>query len=586
MTASLNLFRLSALAASCLTLISCGGNDTPAVIANASDVAGTGTPAAYSAKFYETLARKSASWGWIVGEGNQINLPDAAPRHLRYGHPDAGWHYRTTYNDNVGIACTTEWFRADPAPGYSKYCEMYSDNGDIALAATSAPTAAPTPTVNLSTSWRWIADSDRAFSFPGQTKSVRYGRGGNDNRWAEKVVTDGGYCTSWFMGSDPAPGFQKYCEVNDDASVANVVAAAPAPAPAPAPEPPRESPPSQAPAPSGATVNAFFSGHSLFDNPLANNVEAIAASLGRQTLWNQQIVLGSPIRYRTRGNDSNDNSFPGYRYGKNRNGEGLDVLNELRNPQTINGQRYQALVLTERHDLAPTLQWEDTVINARHMHERLIEGNSQATSYLSHSWLDVYNKGDPSAWISYERAAAKAWQCTATRVNVSLANEGRSDRMQYMPSGLALAYLVERATQGTVDGITRGSNFETVNMLFRDAVHMNDLGSYYMALVTYASIHRQSPAGAWAPAGVTAAQARSLQDIAWTAVSSYYNNPASPSMASCSQFMRDDFCTRNANYRNVPSSASSCVAFFSAARNPFEFNAGSDRSYWAPAPNR
>jgi hypothetical protein len=333
-------------------------------------------------------------------------------------------------------------------------------------------------------------------------------------------------------------------------------------------------------------VNAFFSGHSLFDNPLANNVEAIAASLGRQTLWNQQIVLGSPIRARTRGNDSTDNSFPGYRFGKNRDGQGLDTLYELRNPQTINGQRYQALILTERHDLMPTLQYEDTVINARHMHERLIEGNPQGTTYLSHSWLDIYDKNNPAAFIAYERAAATAWQCTAQRINVSLANEGRSDRVQYMPSGLALAYLVERSTQGYVDGITRGSSAETVNMYFRDAVHMNDLGSYYMALVTYASIHRQSPAGAWAPAGVTAAQARSLQDIAWQAVSSYYNSPASPSMASCSQFMRDDFCARNANYRGVPSSANSCISYFSSANNPFDFNAATDRNVWAPAPTR
>jgi hypothetical protein len=319
---------------------------------------------------------------------------------------------------------------------------------------------------------------------------------------------------------------------------------------------------------------------------LANNVEAIAASLGRQTNWNQQIALGSPIRYRTRGNDSNDNSFPGYRNGKNRNGDGLDVLQELRNPQTINGQRYQALVLMERHDLAPTLQFEDTVINARHMHERLIEGNAQGTTYLTHAWLDIYDKNNPAAFIAYERAAATVWQCAAARVNLSLAHEGRSDRMQHMPTGLALAYLLERATQGYVEGITRGSNTETANMIFVDAVHMNALGSYYMALVTYASIHRQSPVGAWAPAGVTAAQARSLQDIAWTAVSSYYNNPAAPSMASCAQFMRDDFCVRNANQRSVPNSAGSCVRYFGSASHPFEFNAATDRNYWAPAPTR
>jgi hypothetical protein len=633
MTASLNLFRLSALAASCLTLISCGGNDSP----NTAQSAASGATVTYDAKFYEAAARKASSWVWITSEGNMVALPDTSARHLRYGHPDAGWHYRTTYNDNVGIGCTTEWFRADPAPGLAKFCEVLNDGEPVSVAPVTTTTeAAPAVTsasvVELSNTWRWMTEEGRSFSFPGQTKVIRYGRGGEASTWATKVVTDGGYCSVDFMGSDPSPGFRKYCEVNDDPSASSEaftavlvptaaldLAAAPAPAPeqapaaaapapeqaptpapsapAPAPEqappppppPPPAAPeptPSPAPAPTGGTVNAFFSGHSLFDNPLANNVEAIAASLGRQTSWNQQIVLGSPIRYRTRGNDSNDNGFPGYRFGKNRDGEGMDVVNELRNPQTINGQRYQALILTERHDLVPTLQYEDTVINARHMHERLIEGNAQGTTYLSHSWLDIYDKNNPGAFVAYERAAAKVWQCTAARVNVSLANEGRRDRMQYMPSGLALAYLVERSTQGFVDGITRGSSVETVNMFFRDAVHMNDLGAYYMALVTYASIHRQSPAGAWAPAGVSATQARSLQDIAWTAVSSYYNNPETPSMASCSQFMRDDFCARNANHRGVPGSADSCIGFFSASRNPFDFNAATDRNIWAPAPTR
>jgi hypothetical protein len=334
---------------------------------------------------------------------------------------------------------------------------------------------------------------------------------------------------------------------------------------------------------SSGSVNVFVSGHSLTDNPLPDDTAAIAASLGKSTLWNQQNALGSPIRARTRGLNESDPSFGGYRSGKNRDGFNMDVASELRNPQTLSGQRYNALVITERHDIASTLQYEDTVRYARHFHDRLVDGNSAATTYLYHSWYDV-NKSNPAPWLAHERSAATAWQCVAGRINLGLANEGRSDRVSYMPAGLALTQLVERATQGYVDGITGSSVPETMNRLFTDNVHLTRLGSYYMSLVTFATLYKSPPTGAWAPAGVSAAQARSLQDIAWAAVSGYEANPANPSMDACQAHMRDSFCSAFYNYSfiNRPSAAASCVAHFSKQSNdnPFFFNPASDRNYW------
>ena len=78
-----------------------------------------------------------------------------------------------------------------------------------------------------------------------------------------------------------------------------------------------------------------------------------------------------------------------------------------------------------------------------------------------------------------------------------------------MPSGLALVNLVERATQGYVDGVTGSSTMETMNRLFQDDVHLTRMGTYYMSLVNYASVFRTSPIGAWAP-GELSAQAAHL----------------------------------------------------------------------------
>lgn len=329
----------------------------------------------------------------------------------------------------------------------------------------------------------------------------------------------------------------------------------------------------------------FFSGHSLIDWPLPQNYASIASSLGRASEWNEQNIIGSPIRVRTRGMWIDDPAFGGYRTGRNRYGWNMDVVSELRTPQTIGGRRYDAMVLAERHDLPMTLQWEDTVRYTRHFHDRLIAGNPSATTYLYHAWLDVSDKSNPRRWIDYERTAATAWQCVASRINLSLANEGRADRVQYMPAALALAHLVEQSTQGHVEGISAGSVPATMAQLFRDNVHLTPLGQYYMSLVSFASVHRVSPVGAWVPPEVSAVQAQSLQSMAWGVVSAYYASQPQPSMATCQSAMRDLVCPAFFSYTGLAGQAS-CQALYAtqASSNPFYFNAGSDRSYWFPVP--
>jgi hypothetical protein len=325
----------------------------------------------------------------------------------------------------------------------------------------------------------------------------------------------------------------------------------------------------------------MISGHSLTDDPLGPFMASIAQSLSTPLAWNQQIVLGSPIRVRSRGNNSSDESFAGYRTGKNRDGaNGLNVAAEL------SGQRYDALVLAERHDLVNVLMWEDTVRYSRHFQDRLAAGNGRGNTYLYHAWLNVSDKDNPSAWIAYERAAAPAWQCVAARVNQSLAGAGRADRMAYLPAGLALASLVEQATRGGVAGISGGSTRQTMDRLFSDNVHLTPTGAYYMALVTYASVYRRSPVGAWSPSELTSEQARSLQQVAWQSVSSHYNSASTPSMSQCQAVMREQYCSAFGAYTGDSGMVNGCIGRFSTQSqdNPFYYNAATDAAYWFPAP--
>lgn len=142
----------------------------------------------------------------------------------------------------------------------------------------------------------------------------------------------------------------------------------------------------------GGPVNLFYSGHSLLDQDQAAAVSGIAQSLGRTSDWNQQVILGSPVRYRTRGADTGVSTFPGYSTGTNRDGSNMNVVSELRNPSrpaSMVGQKYQGMVLTERHDLPSALVGEDTIRDARHYHDQLVAGDPAAITYLYQSWYDI-----------------------------------------------------------------------------------------------------------------------------------------------------------------------------------------------------
>ncbi|MBW0171168.1 MAG: hypothetical protein KXJ61_13190 [Hydrogenophaga sp.] len=328
-------------------------------------------------------------------------------------------------------------------------------------------------------------------------------------------------------------------------------------------------------------LRLFVSGHSLTDNPIADDIVRIAASQGTEARYNQQILLGSTIKARTHG----QGNWSGYRQGKNRVGSNTDVIAELRSGKAIGGDRYGTVLITERHDMLGPLIWEDTVRHLRHFHEQAYRANPAVQTHFYASWMGVKDKSNPQSWIRYERAADQAWQCLSTRVNTSLAHEGRPDRLKHVPAGLALAGLVERATREQVPGITQASAKATLDQLFTDDVHLTRVGAYYLALVSYSAIQGRSPVGAWAPAGVSAAQAQALQSIAWELVSASAAAP-SPTLPQCRSYIATSFCETFWTQVGHKDAIGDCKRTFTQATsdNPMHFDAARDAAYWLPSP--
>lgn len=323
------------------------------------------------------------------------------------------------------------------------------------------------------------------------------------------------------------------------------------------------------------TARVFLSGHSLTDNPLVDYVLLIAESLGDDFNYNQQIGIGSPIRVRTLGDSFDNLDWPGYKTGKNRDGYDMDVIAELKSPNTLGaGERYDTLVITERHDILGTIQWEDTAGLLRHYHDRLIDGNPDASTLFYHSWLDV-DKSAPQAWIDHEKNALFAWECIASKVNHTLEAEGRSDRISTLPTGAALVHLVERVLADEVAGIA-GPTAQKLDQIFSDDVHLTPLGVYYAALVTYTAVFRGSPVGAAAPDEVDAQTAADLQQIAWDFVRDYYTTPGAGvhTMEECREFVSQSVCATFWPLVGDPGNVGSCQSHFSDPDNegnPFKW---------------
>jgi hypothetical protein len=263
----------------------------------------------------------------------------------------------------------------------------------------------------------------------------------------------------------------------------------------------------------------FISGHSLTDPPLPQQLSAIAASLIQPMQWNMQSIPGSPIRVRSHG----AGPAHAYRHGSNREGSNMDVLAEWASPQTVTGGLYDTLLIAEQHGVLGALAWHDTVQALQATHEKFTSINPRATTWFYESWLGIHNKDNPARWIAYERAASPVWRCVAQQVNNALATQpGFKGGIESIPSGAALAHLVERAMAGLVPGVGGTTKRATVEALFSDDVHLTPLGSYYMASVVYATVWGRSPVGAAVPQGLNATTAATLQQEAWRFVTEHH----------------------------------------------------------------
>lgn len=298
-------------------------------------------------------------------------------------------------------------------------------------------------------------------------------------------------------------------------------------------------------------VRAFYSGHSLTEG-VPEVVAQIARSLGHRLDFEVQVLGYSLLRQRTKGEVPSASEWPGYRAGHNRRGTGLNVAEELRRPQRLApGDKYDVLVVTERHELPAIAREERSAFYLTEMANHLLAGNPDAEVLFYHSWLHV-NPDAPWPWIDYERAVATMWECVASRANLDLPARADGPRVRVLPGGGALAELVAELWEGKVPSVSAHSPGARVRLLFSDSVHMSDVGRYYMALVNYAVLFGRSPSGAPIPARISKEMGGYMQTLAWQYVDTYGRTAHAAvqrDMATCRNLMQEQVCPAYVAFR-------------------------------------
>jgi hypothetical protein len=219
----------------------------------------------------------------------------------------------------------------------------------------------------------------------------------------------------------------------------------------------------------------FFSGHSLINVNTPTFFAQLARSARHEVDYELQMGLGSTMSVRL--------ACP--RNGQRADGSEVD-FDTL---QTLRTGRFDTLVLTERNDIVSTILYERTTAMTRRYVEALRAGQPEARAFLFESWPAIEGR-NYDAFRARVRREHVAWECVASRVN----HRSEGEPMRVMPTGPAIADLLETITSGRAPGIQRPEQ------LFNDDVHLTNLGNYYVALLYYGVVFGRSPEGLTASA--------------------------------------------------------------------------------------
>lgn len=294
----------------------------------------------------------------------------------------------------------------------------------------------------------------------------------------------------------------------------------------------------------GNQDHILLSGHSLTDRPYPDHLEGMARQEGISVSWRLENVTGSSIQQRTVGR-----------------------------PIPSTDEPYNILIITEQHRVLDALMWSDTIRFLHAYHHAFAAANPAGITYFYTPWISISSLEDPHPWIEYERLALPVWRCVVKRVNDKIGASGGKSHIRFIPTSLALAELVARLTSDPAfSGFEDWSVTDRMEAIFSDEVHLTELGSYYVAAVSFAAIYGVDIRKQQPPASLDARKAEALRLFAADFMQRYRTSKANET-GDCRAPVPFAFASHYANYvaRAYPREGSYLVGHLLRIRNIVRF---------------
>lgn len=216
---------------------------------------------------------------------------------------------------------------------------------------------------------------------------------------------------------------------------------------------------------------AFFVGHSLVNFDMPRMLDVIAGENQKQHSSDLQIINGSSLKYN---------------WENSERAQGSDSRVVL--PQG----GHSVLVFTESVPLLNSITWNDSSGFATNFYDLAVSSNADTRVFLYETWHCInsglpegceWDEEDEYDWRARLDRDLPRWEGIAEGVEAARAGSSVS----IIPGGQAMAALSDAIDDGEV------SELSSVRDLYKDDIHLTDVGNYYIALVNYMTIYGERP---------------------------------------------------------------------------------------------
>ncbi len=264
-------------------------------------------------------------------------------------------------------------------------------------------------------------------------------------------------------------------------------------------------------------VRAYFLGNSVTDTIRYDSFAKLAASRGHTLTWGRHMIPGAPLSWLWEHPNDGFQQPPFGHYPQALGEHAWDVLSLQPFDRLLEGDDGDLAIAGKFIDLALKRGPEVQV----YVYSRWPRRDKADDGTFSLNYREKWLRGPTGKWDGTQETRGhfeKLVMALRSRY------EGRAKPALLVPVGDALLELDDRAKAGDVPGL------KTVQDLYVDGIHFNNVGSYVVAVAYYATLFREDPRGLTAAPynerldpekdkPVSDDLARAIQEAVWKVVS-------------------------------------------------------------------